>query len=168
MKFTIIKFRWDHARANTEGIKTCTTRMTKKGEPGECFFCEGICYRLTRVEQMPFFKALDWWQDEGYRNLSAMGADLTNIYGRDLMVAKVWVHHYEKWYPTITFRQEEALDALALVLEELATMIPESKRARATMLLENYVQAYEEATMCPVKRFPVIHLNVCKDWRARE
>lgn len=147
MRFTTIRFRQDHARANTEGIKTCTTRMEKKGEPGECFFCEGICYRLTRVEQMPFVKALNWWQDEGYRHMPIMARDLTDIYGRAALGAKVWwVHHYEKWYPTITFRQEEALDALALVLEELATMIPESKRARAIMLLENYNHAYVEAT----------------------
>lgn len=139
-----IRFRPALSAMNAAGTKTRTTRIERKGNPGDIFFDAGICYRLIRVEQMEIGEALRGWNEEGYSRLYDMARELLDIYGSRLSGRKLWVHWYTKWYPEMEPIHESFLVVLGRCLEGIVDLVPGPKRHHAMELLEEYVHAVEE------------------------
>ena len=96
-----ISFAPDMARAALEGRKVCTSRLRRKGEPGDTFLIDGCEFRLIATEVVSLNKvAYCFYAQEGFRSPEEFIATWNALYPQAEYQEEtpVWLH----WFAAVS------------------------------------------------------------------
>lgn len=68
MKQISIPFKPDFKEPMLAGVKVCTARSKKMGEPGDHFEAFGVTFELLAVTDMDLYEVSLLWKEEGCRS----------------------------------------------------------------------------------------------------
>ena len=75
-----ISFAEDVGDLVDRGVKTATTRKSKKGDVGDVFEYRGKTYEITDVEETELLRVLERYREEGYRGYCDFYEALVRFY----------------------------------------------------------------------------------------
>ena len=82
MSYFSMKFRPMFERPLLEGIKTCTSRTKRMGEPGDRFVAFGAEFEVLSVEEKRLWEVRSLWKEEGCASAEQFEQIWTSIHPR--------------------------------------------------------------------------------------
>ena len=97
MAWIILKFGRGPGRLIRSGRKNMTSRMEKKGDPGDRFSYKGKTYELVHVAKVKAETILkNHYRSEGYDLPEELEAQLLNYYPDLKYTDKLWIHIFSE------------------------------------------------------------------------